>query len=77
MGCPSKEEIMETRPIMRITLTPTGDTLTPIEDYGCEFVLKVELFGDPDAITQDERMRIAEAICVLAKEELFRRGKEL
>jgi len=62
MGCPMKEESMKASPVMRITLTPIEGAAS---ENGCMFALKVELYGDPATITQDEQMEIARAICCL------------
>ncbi len=53
---------MEASPVMRITLTPIEGAAS---ENGCMFALKVELYGDPATITQDEQMAIARAICRL------------
>ena len=53
---------MVASPIMRITLAPIEGEAP---ELGCMFVLKVELFGDPSTITQDEQMEVARVICRL------------
>ena len=53
---------MEASPVMRITLTPIEGAAS---ENGCMFALKVELYGDPTTITQDEQMEIARVICRL------------
>lgn len=65
---------MELRPVMRITLTPEKENC---DEPGHTFVLRVEIFDDPDAITQEQRMRIAEDICALMGKKLPEHNPEV
>jgi len=53
---------MEESPVLRIIITPNHEDC---DGQGRTFVLRIEIFDDPDAITQEQKMRIAEDICNL------------
>ena len=69
-----KRHFMELRPVMRITLTPKKESY---DEPDRAFILRIEIFDDPDAITQEQRMRIAEDICALMGKKLTEQNPEV